>query len=145
MRYKQSSDCEASSLRLLLTPAARPALSLPGLHWVVLVRSGMFCGQTGRNLLASSVSLQGATVTGGMNRRLPSGGVAKGMPRKVATGWRLSAGWWRTPCTGPYLVATFLKTETSLSADNNRKLCEALLVLKCLQKEKDEIILPRSG
>ena len=72
----------------------------------------MFWGQTGRNRFARSVSFQGATVTGGMNLRLPRGGVAKGMPRKVATGWRVSVGCWRTPCTGPYLVATFLKQRT---------------------------------
>ena len=43
--------------------------------------------------------------------RLPRGGVAKGMPRKVATGWRWSAGCCSTPCTGPYLVWTFLSPE----------------------------------
>lgn len=108
MRYKQSSDCEVSSLKLRLISAARPELSLAPLE-VVFDTSGMFWGQTGRNRFARSVSFQGATVTGGMNLRLPRGGVAKGMPRKVATGWRLSVGCWRTPCTGPYLVATFLK------------------------------------
>ena len=123
----------------------------------------MFWGQTGRNLFARSVSFQGATVTGGMNLRLPRGGVAKGMPRKVATGWRLSVGCWRTPCTGPYLVATFLKqrkpSEISGLRSTSRytsascwiseikwnpskdawKLLAPSVLSCCLQKEKSEL------
>ena len=49
--------------------------------------------------------------------RLPRGGVAKGMPRKVATGWRWSAGCCSTPCTGPYLVWTFLQQNMLLSSN----------------------------
>lgn len=162
MRYKQSSDCEVSSLKLLLISAARPELSLAPLE-LLLDRSGMFWGQTGRNLFARSVSFQGATVTGGMNLRLPRGGVAKGMPRKVATGWRLSVGCWRTPCTGPYLVATFLKqrkpSEISGLRSTSRytsascwiseikwipskdawKLLAPSVLSCCLQKEKSEL------
>uniref|UniRef100_A0A0K2TAB8 Uncharacterized protein n=1 Tax=Lepeophtheirus salmonis TaxID=72036 RepID=A0A0K2TAB8_LEPSM len=42
--------------------------------------SGKSCGQTGPNSVAERMFLHGETVTGGMKRREPIGGAAKGMP-----------------------------------------------------------------
>ena len=38
---------------------------------LIILTSGRFCGQTGPKVSALSTSLQGETVTGGMNRKLP--------------------------------------------------------------------------
>uniref|UniRef100_A0A182UR03 Uncharacterized protein n=1 Tax=Anopheles merus TaxID=30066 RepID=A0A182UR03_ANOME len=60
---------------------------------------------------------QSAPVTGGMNRRLPTGGEAYGTPRNASTGSR-----WRpsrcsiVPETAPYLVCTIRELVDFLSA-----------------------------
>ena len=48
--------------------------------------SGRFWGQTGLKRSAWRGSFHGDTVTGGIKRRFPTGGVANGMPKYVATG-----------------------------------------------------------
>ena len=42
--------------------------------------SGKIWGQTGPKWVAERISLQGVTVTGGMNLNDPIGGAANGMP-----------------------------------------------------------------
>src|SRR5215469_7663660 len=57
-------------------------------------------GQELRNCCVSSTPDHGVTGAGGANRRLPSGGAAKGIPRNSS--WSLK----ELPCTTPFRVRT---------------------------------------
>lgn len=72
--------------------------------------SGSLCGQTGPNLSATFTPDHSAPVTGGINRRLPRGGLAYGIPRNTSTGSKcLESRVTMTPLTSPYFVRTVLE------------------------------------
>jgi len=71
--------------------------------------SGRRCGQTGANWSAILTPDHIAPLTGGMKRRLPTGGAAYGMPLYTSTAPRKRSrtfGVTMVPMMSPYLVCT---------------------------------------
>lgn len=82
------------------------------------------CSQRGPKRVAARTPFQGTTGWGGFQRRLPTGGAAKGMPRKARMPLRSA-----TPSTVPLAVLTRSAAQSTAGSSDP---ATAAAVMRCL-------------